>query len=123
MKLIPTLLAAATLATSAWVFGVQAQEATIRKNLSERVPQLQQDRRSRPTAMQGLYEVRNGTDILYTDAEGNYLIQGSLIDTKARRNLTEERIDKLTAVDFRQPAPQGRLHHRARQRQTQAGRV
>jgi thiol:disulfide interchange protein DsbC len=35
--------------------------------------------------MPGLYEVRvNGTDILYTDAEGNYLIQGSLIDTKQR---------------------------------------
>mgnify|MGYP002143524028 CR=1 FL=1 len=51
--------------------------------------------------MPGLWEVRvNGTEILYTDAEGNFIIQGSLIDTKQRRNLTEERIDKLTAVAF-----------------------
>ena len=51
--------------------------------------------------MPGLYEVRiGGTDIVYTDAEGNFLIQGNLIDTKQRRNLTEERIDKLTAIDF-----------------------
>ncbi|MGE0333073.1 MAG: DsbC family protein [Ramlibacter sp.] len=84
-----------------WGFGVQAQEATIRKNLAERVPQLQQIDEITKSAMPGLYEVRyNGTDILYTDAEGNYLIQGSLIDTKQRRNLTEERLDKLTAVAF-----------------------
>jgi thiol:disulfide interchange protein DsbC len=53
--------------------------------------------------MPGLYEVRvNGADILYTDAEGNYLIQGMLIDTKAKANLTEERVEKLTAVPFDQ---------------------
>jgi len=44
--------------------------------------------------------VRIGTDVFYTDAKGNYVIQGELIDTKARRNLTEDRINKLTAVDF-----------------------
>ncbi len=54
----------------------------------------------RPTPMKGLYEVRIGTDLFYTDAKGNYVIQGELIDTKARRNLTEDRIAKLTAVDF-----------------------
>jgi hypothetical protein len=54
----------------------------------------------RTTAMKGLYEVRIGTDLFYTDAKGNYVIQGELIDTKARRNLTEDRINKLTAVDF-----------------------
>ena len=30
-------------------------------------------------AADGLWEVRIGTDILYTDAEGNYLIQGNLV--------------------------------------------
>jgi len=102
MNMIKTGLVAALLATGlGWGFGVQAQEATIRKNLSERVPQLQQIDEITKSAMPGLYEVRyNGTDILYTDAEGNYLIQGSLIDTKQKRNLTEERIDKLTSVAF-----------------------
>ena len=51
--------------------------------------------------MPGLYEIRvDGTEIYYTDAEGNFLIQGQLIDTRSRRNLTEERIEKLTAIDF-----------------------
>lgn len=102
MNMIKTGLVMALLASGlGWGLGAQAQEATIRKNLSERVPQLQQIDEITKSAMPGLYEVRyNGTDILYTDAEGNYLIQGSLIDTKQRRNLTEERIDKLTAVAF-----------------------
>lgn len=40
--------------------------------------------------------------IFYTDAEGNYLLHGNLLDTKARKNLTEERIEKLTAIDFKE---------------------
>ncbi|WP_406624378.1 DsbC family protein [Acidovorax sp. SDU_ACID1] len=98
MKLLPTLLAAAALSTS---LGASAQDAAIRKTLGERIPQLQQIDEVRPTPMKGLYEVRIGTDLFYTDAQGNYLIQGELIDTKARRNLTEDRINKLTAVDFK----------------------
>ena len=50
--------------------------------------------------MPGLYELRIGTEILYTDEQGNYLIQGHLIDTKTRANLTEARMDKLRAIDF-----------------------
>jgi thiol:disulfide interchange protein DsbC len=78
-----------------------AQEAVIRKNLGERIPQLKNIDEVSKSPMAGLYEVRvNGTDIFYTDAEGNYLIQGSLIDTRARRNLTEARVEKLSAVAF-----------------------
>ncbi|MGH6626326.1 MAG: DsbC family protein [Burkholderiaceae bacterium] len=102
MKLLKTLLltwlATAALTTS---LGALAQEATIRKNLAERIPQLQKIDEISKSPMAGLYEVRvNGTDIFYTDAEGNFLIQGALIDTRQRRNLTEERMEKLLAVDF-----------------------
>ena len=97
MQLIPTLLAAAALTLS---LSVTAQEAAIRKTLAERIPQMEKIDEVQPTAMSGLYEVRIGTDIFYTDAKGNYLIQGELIDTRARRNLTEDRINKLSAVDF-----------------------
>ena len=78
-----------------------AQEATIRKNLAERIPQLQAIDEVSKSPMAGMYEFRfNGTEIYYTDAEANFLVQGSLIDTKQRRNLTEERVDKLTAINF-----------------------
>lgn len=78
-----------------------AQEATIRKNLIERLPQVGNkiDEVSK-TPIPGLYEIRIGTDILYSDAEGNHLIQGSLFDTRSKTDLTEERIGKLTAIDM-----------------------
>nr|WP_315247174.1 DsbC family protein [uncultured Albidiferax sp.] len=81
--------------------GAQADEAAIRKNLTERIPQMPKIEDISKSAMPGLYELRTAeNDIMYTDADGNFLIQGNLIDTKGRRNLTEERINKLSAVDF-----------------------
>ena len=97
MKLIPSLLAAAALGLA---LSASAQESAIHKTLAERIPQLEKIDEVRTTPMTGLYEVRTGTDVFYTDAKGNFLIQGELIDTKARRNLTEDRIAKLSAVDF-----------------------
>ena len=99
MKLIPSLLAAAALGLSLSTAAF-AQESAIRKTLAERIPQLDKIDEVQTTPMAGLYEVRVGTDVFYTDAKGNFLIQGELIDTKARRNLTEDRIAKLSAVDF-----------------------
>ena len=79
----------------------QGQEATLRKNLSERIPQMPKIEEVSRTPMNGLFEVRLSTnEIYYSDAEGNFLIQGNLIDTKSRRNLTEEREAKLNAIDF-----------------------
>ena len=78
-----------------------AQEAVIRKNLAERLPALSKIDEVSKTPMNGLYELRvNDSDIFYTDAEGNFLIQGNLIDTRAKRNLTEERVEKLSAIEF-----------------------
>lgn len=101
MKIKRFLIATGTLAVLMTGLGATAQEATIRKNLVERLPQLPKIDEVKPSAMPGLFEVRfNESEIMYTDAEGNFLLQGSLIDVKQRRNLTEERIEKLTAVDF-----------------------
>ena len=92
---------AALLAAIAMAPLAQAQEAAIRKNLGERIPQMQKIDEVSRSPVPGLWEIRvNGTDIFYSDAEGNFLIQGSLIDTRQRRNLTEERIEKLSAISF-----------------------
>lgn len=79
-----------------------AVESALRKNLPERLPRLGRIDEIRRTPVPGLYEVRMGADIVYSDAEGNHLISGELIDTRTRRNLTEERVDKLLAIDFQQ---------------------
>jgi thiol:disulfide interchange protein DsbC len=77
-----------------------AQEAAIRKNLAEKFPAFAKIDEVSKTPMNGLYEVRVGFDIFYTDEHGDYLLQGNLLDVKNRRNLTEERVEKLSAVDF-----------------------
>ncbi|MBH9579344.1 DsbC family protein [Inhella proteolytica] len=98
MKTLPilTLALAAMLGCSA-----EANEATIRKALAQRLPAnfppVDEVRKS-PVA--GLFEVRFGTEIKYTDAKGEFLFDGDLIDLKTRKSLTQERVDKLTAVDF-----------------------
>lgn len=77
-----------------------AGEAEIRKNLAARIPQLARIDEVSKAPMPGLYEVRVGFDIYYTDEQGNYLLQGNLIDVKERRNLTEERVEKLSEIAF-----------------------
>lgn len=77
-----------------------ADEAAIRKTLAERLPDMPPIDEVTKTPVPGLYEVRIGTEIIYTDENGHYVIQGSLIDTKTRASLTEARVNKLTAIDF-----------------------
>ena len=89
------------LALCALATATLADEAEIRKNLAERLPQLGKIDEVSKSPINGLFEVRaNGTEIFYTDALGNFLLQGDLIDTQLKRNLTEERIAKLTALAF-----------------------
>jgi len=92
----------ATMAAFCLVNTVMAQEADIRQSIAANMPNVKQVDEITKTAMDGLYEVRaNGSDIFYTDAKGSFLIEGRLIDLKSRRNLTEERVNKLTAVHWK----------------------
>jgi thiol:disulfide interchange protein DsbC len=96
-----SLAAAALMALSFSSAMAQGHEATIRKNLSERIPQIPKIEEITPTPLAGIYELRLSTnEIYYSDAAGNFLIQGNLIDTKSKRNITEERESKLSAIDF-----------------------
>lgn len=78
-------------------------EANIRQVLAQRLPQLPAIEEVTASPLPGLYEVRlAGAEIVYADAQGNFLLQGQIFDTQQRRNLTEDRINKLTALDFKE---------------------
>lgn len=57
-----------------------------------------------PSPIPGLMEIRfrtsQGIQIIYTDLKGENIVQGEIFDSKTGRNLTDERISKLSAIKF-----------------------
>lgn len=92
-RLILSLLALASLPAL-------ANEAVIRKAFAERMPNAPKIDEVRPAPVPGLWEVRIGNELRYTDATGSYLIEGEIYDLKAKKNLTEERVTQINRVDF-----------------------
>jgi len=77
-----------------------ANESDIKKAVSTMFgPNVKVDEVRKAEAL-GLYEVRVGSDLLYSDEKGNYLIHGDLIEVKTHKNFTEERRNKLSQIKF-----------------------
>jgi thiol:disulfide interchange protein DsbC len=83
--------------------GALSNEAAIRKSLDSKLGDSRIEG-VQPAQIPGLFEVRvsgrDGPQIFYTDAQGNFLLDGNLYDAKSGRNLTEERLRRLTAINF-----------------------
>ncbi|HUH40679.1 MAG TPA: DsbC family protein [Castellaniella sp.] len=75
------------------------QAQSIRKQFEARFPGIQVSQ-IRLTPLPGIYEVQVGLDLLYTDADAHYVMQGSLIDARARKDLTAARLEVLQQVAF-----------------------
>lgn len=92
------LLAAALLALPAL-----ANEAQIRQALESRFSNVKVNG-VHATPVAGLFEVvlQSGdrVEIVYTDAQGNYVIAGNLIETRSKRDLTEERLRRASAISM-----------------------
>jgi thiol:disulfide interchange protein DsbC len=78
----------------------QADEAAIKKAIEGLAGPGSRVESVRQAGFLGLYEVRVGGQLLYTDAQGRYAVLGSVIDTKTRRDLTEERKVELARLAF-----------------------
>lgn len=52
------------------------------------------------TPYSGLYEVRMGNEIVYTDEKAKYVFVGSIIDIKGSVNYTKQRTDEFNRVNF-----------------------
>jgi thiol:disulfide interchange protein DsbC len=57
-----------------------------------------------PAPLPGFFEVRfttrEGPQVIYTDADASYIVEGSIYDTRNKRNLTEDRLRRLSAISF-----------------------
>jgi thiol:disulfide interchange protein DsbC len=95
MRLILTLLATVLVTTAC-----SAGEAEIQKNIEARFPGAKVDSVTK-TPVSGIYEVVvDGDQVIYSDAKAGYVIVGEMLETKDKRNLTRERLDKLQEVKF-----------------------
>ena len=99
-----------TLAILAFSTGCQADshqgrtgvEKTIRANVSRLSPNFKVGAIRPLDIIPGLYEIRSGNNIFYTDASGNYLISGHIFDTKDRKDLTAARLEEINRVNWDQ---------------------
>jgi len=54
-----------------------------------------------PSPISGLFEVRSGRNIFYSDADGShFFIGGHMIDTVAKKDLTKARMEELNRIDW-----------------------
>lgn len=74
----------------------QAGEAEIRLSLQGKLGKLEHIVK---TPYAGLYEIMVGDKVLYTDEQGLYLVDGSIIEVKTRTDLTEQRRRQLFNFD------------------------
>ena len=77
-----------------------ADEAEVKKSMEAFIgaPAVESVKR---TEYGGLYEVvlKNG-QLVYTDVKNSFIIDGSIIDTVTRRDVTQLRMNQLSAIDF-----------------------
>lgn len=73
--------------------------ADIKQSFEKEFPGIKLDG-VRETRFAGVYELRIGTDLLYTNEAVEYILQGTLIDARNKEDLTAKRLDELTRVDF-----------------------
>lgn len=83
-----------------WISCVQAGEDEIRQSLQGRFPNIGKIDHIVKTPYAGLYEVVVNDQLLYADEQGQYLFDGSVIEVKSRRDMTEERRRQLFAIEF-----------------------
>jgi thiol:disulfide interchange protein DsbC len=80
-----------------------ADDAAIRRALEPRLGGAKIDG-IQPGPIPGIYEVRfrtaEGVRIVYTDASGTHVFQGNIFHLPSSRDLTEERMRKLSAIRF-----------------------
>jgi thiol:disulfide interchange protein DsbC len=84
-----------------------SDEAAIRKNWNVHNPKGPPIDEVAKTPIPGLYELRVGKELVYSDEQGNYLIfpsheqtDGHILDARSKTDLTEQRLAKIMAQDL-----------------------
>jgi thiol:disulfide interchange protein DsbC len=99
MKFAVRMTQLALAASLLFAASAQANEAAIRKALTQQFPGAQISS-VKPTPYSGLFEVYLDDQLIYIDAKAQYVITGDVIDLKNRTNLTQARLNQLQAIKW-----------------------
>lgn len=77
-----------------------AQLKALQQKLSQRLPNLPAIESARTTPLAGVIELKIGNTVFYSDATGDYLIEGHILETRTQRDLTAERLEDINRVTF-----------------------
>jgi thiol:disulfide interchange protein DsbC len=77
-----------------------AQEAAVRKAIAPRLGPDAKIVSVTKTPYSGLYEIQVNGDIIYTDANAQYLFVGRVVDTRTYQDYTKARLDEISKVPF-----------------------
>lgn len=99
-RLLALTLSALSVAAPGFADDDPKTAAAIRGNLAKRLPNLPPIDEVTRSRVPGLWELRLGSHVIYSDAQGSFVIEGEILDTSTNVNLTRQRIESLTAFDF-----------------------
>ncbi len=77
-----------------------AVEAEVKKLIEPRLGENAKADSVRQTPYSGLFEVRTGGDIIYTDRKGEFIFVGNVLNSKTYENYTRARIDEISKIKF-----------------------
>ncbi|HKJ84007.1 MAG TPA: DsbC family protein [Mariprofundaceae bacterium] len=76
-------------------------EAQIEKTIRANIPDLKIDAIRPFKPIPGLYEIRSGSNIFYTDSSGHHLLSGHIFSTRDHRDLTEARLEEINRINWK----------------------
>ena len=100
MNLLKLSVALALAFASASSFAETPQEAALKKLIEPRLGERAKVDSVTKTPYSGLFEVRVGSDIFYTDAQAKYLFVGRILDANTTEDYTKARVDELSKIKF-----------------------
>ena len=96
-KNLLVFIAAVTLSLSALA---ESTEANIKKILQQRMGDGAAVESVAKTPYGGLYEVKIGNELVYTDAEAKFVFIGRVVDAETSKDYTQARLDEINRIKF-----------------------
>lgn len=99
MKLIQRLVVSFLLVATLPVLAETVEEK-LKKTLTQRLGEGTQVETIIKTPYNGLYEVKVGSEIIYSDAEGKFVFIGRILETETSKDITQARLDEINKIKF-----------------------